>query len=115
MQTPPRHRSLEAARRRAGLTLEQLWLDYLALGGQAGVLELEAYLLGLVPFDGSQEDVLDHALVERLDDLQRAQRPSSPDGAAGSAPAEDPLAVLHQLLAAHRREGGGSRAGGPDG
>jgi len=106
MQTPPRHRLFEAARARAQMGLEELWLDYLGLGGDAGLLELEAHLQGLMPLSQSQQDVLAHALNERLDHLHRANRlpywGRAPDRPTG----EDPLQVISQLLAAYTDGGG---------
>lgn len=69
-----RHPLFEAARVRAGWSVRQLWLDYLALGGTYGAFEIEAYLEGLTLLDPGQQDVLAVALNERLDDLYRAAR-----------------------------------------
>ena len=110
METTPRHRLFEAARTRAGMSLEELWLDCLTLGGEAGQLEVEAYLYGLVPLGRSQEDVLAHALNERLDDIHRANRLPYWARAQTPPPAEDPLQVLHELLTA-QHDGGDPDAG----
>ncbi len=64
-----RREAIHAACRRAQLDLEQLWFRYVALGGDAAPLELEAYLVGLMPLDGYQYDILVHALNERLGEL----------------------------------------------
>ena len=69
-----RHQLFEAARGRAGWTLEQLWLHYLALGGTLLVFDLEAYLAGLVPMSPAQQDVLACALNEQLADLGQCAR-----------------------------------------
>jgi hypothetical protein len=69
-----RHRLFEAARRSAGWTVQQLWVDYLALGGTLLVVDLDAYLTGLTPFPPAQQDVLACALNERLTDLSDATR-----------------------------------------
>jgi hypothetical protein len=62
-------RALDVGYRRAELTLEQLWLRYFALGGVAGLVEVEAYLHGLMPLPSLQRDILAHAVNERLDEL----------------------------------------------
>ena len=92
-----RHELFEAARRRAGLTLEQLWLHYLALGGTLVVFDLEAYLTGLVPMPPSQQDVLACALNERLADLFEAVRVPYLTVLPDEASAPDPLALLAEL------------------
>ncbi len=61
--------AIQAACRRAQLDLEQLWFRYVALGGDAAPLELEAHLAGLVPLDDYQQRILVHALNERLGEL----------------------------------------------
>ncbi len=65
-----RYQEIEAGRRRGHLDLQQLWLRYVALGGNAGPLELEAYLAGLLPLDPYDEAVLAQAVKERLAELQ---------------------------------------------
>jgi hypothetical protein len=69
-----RHRLFEAARRSAGWTVQQLWVDYLALGGTLLVVDLEHYLGGGLPLLPGQQDVLACALNERLTDLSDATR-----------------------------------------
>ncbi len=64
-----RQEVIHAACRRAQLNLEQLWFRYVALGGDAAPLELEAYLVGLLPLDDYQYDILVQALNERLGEL----------------------------------------------
>ena len=92
-----RHELFEAARRRAGWTLEQLWIHYLALGGTLVVFDLEAYLTGLVPMPPAQQDVLACALNERLADLFEAARVPYLTVLPDEASAPDPLAVLAEL------------------
>jgi hypothetical protein len=58
-----------AACGRGQLDLEQLWFRYVALGGDAAPLELEAYLVGLMPLDDHQYDILAHTINERLGEL----------------------------------------------
>ena len=61
--------ALNHACRRGQLDVAQLWFRYIALGGDADPLELEGYLLGLMPLDYYQYDILAHALNERLGEL----------------------------------------------
>jgi hypothetical protein len=86
---PSRQQLFEAARRDAGRTVEQLWLDYMALGGGLVVFDLDAYLAGLTPMQPDQQDILACALNERLTDLHQTTRvpyltalPSWPDNKA---------------------------------
>ncbi len=94
-----RHELFDRARKQAGLTITQLWVDYLALGGRMDLFNVEAYLHGLVLLPPSQQDVLANVLNERLDDLCRAAKVpylfTSPDL---GLPATDPVDVLDELL-----------------
>ena len=65
---------MDAARLRADLTVQDLWLRYLALGGSGDAFDLDGFLQGLVPLDTFQQDVLAQALNEALDDRYRADR-----------------------------------------
>jgi hypothetical protein len=42
--THSRHQLFEAARKRAGWTVQQLWVGYLAVGGSRDAFDIEAYL-----------------------------------------------------------------------
>jgi hypothetical protein len=87
-----------AAQRRGELTLQQLWLRYVALTGTCAMIEIDAFLHGLGTLPAGEQDKLAHALNERLDELYQASR--VPYLAADLSPdnGEDPLAVLQQLL-----------------
>ncbi len=61
------------------LTVEDLWLRYFALGGDAGKVEIEAYLTGLMPLPSLQHNILAHAINERLDELGPRRAPYRPD------------------------------------
>ena len=91
-------RLLLAAVRRSDLPLEQLWLRYFGLGGQADLIDVEGYLDGLFPLAPAQRDVLAHAVNERLDEL--AWRPRAPYSRAlpEVRPQHGPLAALAELL-----------------
>jgi hypothetical protein len=67
-----RHRQMEVARVRAELTVQDLWLRYLALGGSGDAFDLDGYLQGLVPLETFQQDVLAQALNEALEERYRA-------------------------------------------
>jgi hypothetical protein len=53
-----------AAYRSAGLALEALWLHYFSIGGDAGELEIDAYLNRSYMLRSVQRDLLDHAIHE---------------------------------------------------
>ena len=73
-------RKLARAFSGAKLTVEELWLRYFALGGDAGKVEIEAYLAGLMPLPPLQHNILAHAINERLDELGPPRRaPYRPD------------------------------------
>jgi hypothetical protein len=69
-----RHRRMDAARVRAELTVQDLWLRYVALGGTGDAFDLDGYLQGLVPLETFQQDVLAQALNEALEDSYQAHR-----------------------------------------
>jgi hypothetical protein len=97
--TDPRHHLFEAARTRAGWTIQQLWVEYLAVGGTNDAFDIEAYLHGLGPLSDDQQDILANAVNERLDDLYRAVRvPYIATLALEPCKRQDPLTVLDELL-----------------
>jgi len=65
---------MEAARLRAQLTVQDLWLRYVALGGSGDAFDLDGYLQGLAPLEIFQRDILAQALNEALEDDYRAYR-----------------------------------------
>jgi hypothetical protein len=91
-----RHQLFLAAQRRGELTLQQLWLRYIALTGTCAIIDIDAFLHGLGSLPAAQQDILAHTLNERLQELYQTNR--VPYLAADTATSEDPLAVLHQLL-----------------
>src|SRR5829696_7366433 len=93
--SPPRR--FENARVRADLTVEELWFRYLALGGTTGLLELEGFLHGLMPLDPLEEDMLAHALNERLAESYNAARIPYRRNAVASLEDEGPPKVLSDL------------------
>ena len=99
MTSDDRHRDMEAARVRAELTVQELWLRYIALGGSSDAFDVDGYLQGMVSLDTLQQDVLAEAVNEALEERYRAARVplSVPPDAEVS---EDLLVeVVEQLLA----------------
>jgi len=60
---------LERARRDVGMSVDDLWMRYFALGGMSSALEIEAYLLGALLAPNHDHDVLAVALNERFSEL----------------------------------------------
>ena len=103
-----RHELFETARHRAGYTVTDLWVDYLALGGRLDLFTVEAYLHGLVPLTEAQQDILANAVNERLEDLYQAAKVPylHTVGPLVGAPG-DPVDVLAELLGRHTPGGDG--------
>ena len=80
-----RYRQMDVARVQAELSVQDLWLRYLALGGTGDAFDLDGYLQGLVPLDTFEQDVLAQALNEALAEQYRSQLIplSSPPAADG--------------------------------
>ena len=53
----------------SGMRYDELWLEQVALGGSAGRLEVEAYVLGLLDADAYQHDLLAQARFARVLEL----------------------------------------------
>lgn len=64
MEEVPPGLSLFEGMCRSGMTYQELWLRQVSVGGIAGDLEVEAYVLGLLTPDGHQHDVLAQAINE---------------------------------------------------
>ena len=94
-----RHRSMEAARVHAELSVQDLWLRYLGLSGTGDVFDIDGYLQGIIPLHPFQENILAQALTEALADSYNTYR--APLAAPTAAdPAEDNhlRALIQQLL-----------------
>lgn len=52
---------------RAGIAVKQLWFHYFTLGGNAGEIEVEAYLHDCMGLPTFQRDLLAHAANELID------------------------------------------------
>lgn len=62
----PDHEKLDAARQRADLSIDGLWIRYFELGGLASPIELEGFLKGALVPARLEHDVLVHAINEAL-------------------------------------------------
>ncbi|QRP50070.1 PP2C family protein-serine/threonine phosphatase [Amycolatopsis sp. FDAARGOS 1241] len=87
-----------AAFTRAGLTAEELWLRYFALGGGLGLFEIEAYVDGVAQLPVADRDVVAHAVNERLDELAGGRRASYSRTLRDAMPRSAPLTSLTTLL-----------------
>ena len=91
---------MDVARIRAELTVQGLWLRYVALGGTGDAFELDGYLQGLIPLEVFQQDVLAQSLNEALDERYREARISLSTPAPSES--DDHLRRLaEQLLQIH--------------
>ena len=59
-------RQLEFYMNHSGLTIDELWLRQISIGGDADALEVEAYVLGLLRLDPYQHDIIAQALNEHF-------------------------------------------------
>ncbi|MFC9333825.1 hypothetical protein [Arthrobacter sp. NPDC057009] len=50
--------------RSTDLEVDELWMHYFSIGGDAGAMEIEAYLHGSYMLRPIQRDLLDHAIYE---------------------------------------------------
>jgi hypothetical protein len=92
--------AMQAAVEHAGLTLEDLWMRYFALGGDADLMDVDAHLSGLTDLSALQRDILAHAVNERLDELITQHRVPYSRALRQSQPTTGPLAALVTLLGA---------------
>jgi hypothetical protein len=91
-------RLLQLHAERTGLSLEQLWLRYFALGGTCGLVEVEAHLLGMMTLPAYDCDMLAHAANERLDEMDREARVPYSRRLRGDPGSADPGVTLVELL-----------------
>jgi len=117
MTSDERHRRMDAARDRAELSVHDLWLRYVALGGTSDAFDLDGYLQGVVPLETFQQDVLAQALNEALEDSYRSYRitlstpsPDHPDGKQLSRLIDDLLHVRRPASPAESDPPGGDSA-----
>jgi len=98
MDTEDRYRQCETARVRGKLTVQDLWLRYLALGGNHDAFDIDGYLQGLLPLETHQEHVLAVALNERLEEVHRAALIPLPTAPPYEADSDARRAVIEELL-----------------
>jgi hypothetical protein len=91
-------RSFARAVRHAELSIDQVWLDYFALGGDADPLDVDAYSHGLAELPTGQRDILAHAVNERLDLLAGNHRATYSREVRDTRPRGAALAALVALL-----------------
>jgi stage II sporulation SpoE-like protein len=89
---------LDAAREHAHLSLEDLWMRYFALGGEADLVDVDAHLAGLVTLPPPQRDMLAHAINEALDELVAPHKVPYTRPIRQHLPTSGPLAALVTLL-----------------
>jgi hypothetical protein len=58
-----RERTAQAFRQ-SDLDVDELWIHYFSIGGDAGAMEIDAYLHGSYMLRRIQRDLLDHAINE---------------------------------------------------
>lgn len=58
---------LRRALERAGLGLHEVWMHYFSIGGNAGQMEVEAFLHHALPLPPLERDMLAHAVNELID------------------------------------------------
>jgi hypothetical protein len=98
MDTEDRYRQCETARVRGELTVQDLWLRYLALGGNHDAFDIDGYLQGLLPLETSQEYMLAVALNERLEEVHRAALIPLPSAPPHEADGDVRRVVIEELL-----------------
>jgi hypothetical protein len=77
--------AVEAAREMLSMSLLELWVDYVSLGGSLSPGKIQAFLLGERLIGDHDHDVLVHALNERFFD----QGDDHPLAYADELPADD--------------------------
>jgi hypothetical protein len=92
--------ALRTAFEHTELTVDQLWLRYFALGGDADLMTVDAHLAGLVPLPRADGDLLALAINERLDELISQRRAPYSRAVRQGRPTSGPLAALVELLGA---------------
>jgi hypothetical protein len=60
---------LDHARKEAGWTLDELWVAYFQLGGEAHPLEFEAFFECMMTMDPHQYNITAHALNEHFNEI----------------------------------------------
>jgi hypothetical protein len=90
--------ALRAAVDFSNLSMEQLWMRYFGLGGDADLMDVDAHLAGVVSLPPVQADMLAHAVNERLDELIAQRRVPYSQTIGAGPPSAGPLAALVGIL-----------------
>jgi hypothetical protein len=112
MNTDDRHRLCETARVRGELTVQELWLRYLALGGNHDEFDIDGYLQGILALNTLEQDILAVALNERLDELYRAARVPVARAMPGASGSGLLPGLVEELIDRYQSSSGGT--GEPD-
>ena len=72
-------RLLRRAMELAGLRLDDLWLHYFSIGGEAAPLEVDAYLNHALRLSEMERDILAHALNELINGRPSPRAPYASD------------------------------------
>jgi hypothetical protein len=83
---------------RAGLSVQELWVEYFGVGGTAGQFEVEAYVHGATALPALQRDLLAQVLNEKLAEGSSAFRAPYSRPLREAKPNGGPLAALVELL-----------------
>ena len=75
--------------KRIGVTLEELWVHYLSMGGDIDQLEVGAYLHGLMRLPAIERDLLSQSVNEILDDICHGPRAPFSTDRSGTGPETD--------------------------
>ena len=112
MDTDDRHRLCETARVRGELTVQELWLRYLALGGNHDEFDIDGYLQGILPLNTLEQDILAVALNERLDGIYRAARVPVSTSVPDASRSNPPPGLVEELIDRYQSSSGAT--GDPD-
>lgn len=91
-------RSFSAAFERSGLGVEELWTEYFGVGGDAGFLEVDAYVHGMTMLSALDRDMLAHVVNEHLDQHTETGRAAFSRPYRNPRPQTPPLAALVELV-----------------
>jgi hypothetical protein len=74
------------AMHRIGVSIGELWLYYLSMGGNIGEYEIDAYLRGLTHLPALDRDMISQAVNEMIDDICRGPRAPYSAGRSKNTP-----------------------------
>ncbi|MFC8527220.1 PP2C family protein-serine/threonine phosphatase [Nocardia sp. NPDC057227] len=91
-------RSFAAVFEGAGLDVEELWTEYFGVGGDAGFLEVDAYVHGMTTLCARDRDMLAHVVNEYLDQRTETRRATFSRPFRNPRPTTPPLSALVELV-----------------